>query len=509
MQTDIQDSPRTLDDLPPHARDLLLRSLDWSAQFWDDEHSLLVLPDKAGDLRPTIRRSGYFALGLLLRGREGDVEQARKILRKVIDFQFDEPGAVYHGTFYRYTDEDHPPADAQQWKDYDPNWRQFIGTTLAVIREAFSAQLDEALIERIDHAIQLAVAGEPADRCQPHYTNIGLMKSALMTWAGHRYGRPDWFAAGESFAEAVYEIFSEHGAFLEYNSPTYYGVNFYALGLWQQYSHSSKLAAWGTEVEALLWRDVARYYHADLKNMCGPYTRSYGMNMLDYSALLGLDIWCACGAEHAPHPQTGTSFGHAADSVFAPCIAMLGVRVPEDVASHFVSYAGPRQIEQRIATHPDRVATAWLDETWMIGAERTALDGDPADQFCSGLVGQYHAATLHWQMPDGQIAWMRLQHAGPVRAVASAGRLDITGKVDGSLLERFGDRHYDYIFIFSIPGGIAPSVFHAEQWQLPGLALTMQTECAMPFIEFEEDLIHLRYRVSADMPRPRFVIDIV
>lgn len=43
----------------------------------------------------------------------------------------------------------------------------------------------------------------------------------------------------------------------EYNSPTYYGVNLYALAFWRRYARSEKLAKVPHQA---LWRDIARHH---------------------------------------------------------------------------------------------------------------------------------------------------------------------------------------------------------------------------------------------------------
>jgi hypothetical protein len=67
---------------------------------------------------------------------------------------------------------------------------------------------------------------------------------------------------------------------------------------------------------------------------------------------------------------------------------------------------------------PARVATGWLGDHVMLGAERHA----------GGLQarGQYHPATVHWRRPDGGVGWLRLVHHGPTEATASEGRLTVT-----------------------------------------------------------------------------------
>ena len=40
-------------------------------------------------------------------------------INSVLDYQFDEPGRVFHGTFKRAPQEPHPPENPTEWRDYD------------------------------------------------------------------------------------------------------------------------------------------------------------------------------------------------------------------------------------------------------------------------------------------------------------------------------------------------------------------------------------------------------
>src|SRR5205814_204105 len=134
--------------------------------------------------------------------------------------------------FRRAPEEPTPPAEAVIWRDYDPNWREFIITTLALVLLAYSEQLPGALVEKMDVAMRRAVAGARTRDLSAAYTNIALMYAFMLCFAGKRFADPAWFAEGERMAREVYRLFKQHDAFAEYNSPTYYGVDVYALALW-------------------------------------------------------------------------------------------------------------------------------------------------------------------------------------------------------------------------------------------------------------------------------------
>ena len=79
-----------------------------------------------------VRETAWYALGLLRRDDPGDRMRAEAAMATVIDHQYDEPGQPWHGTFVRFPEWAPPTEGATEWIDYDPNWRQFLGSALAV-----------------------------------------------------------------------------------------------------------------------------------------------------------------------------------------------------------------------------------------------------------------------------------------------------------------------------------------------------------------------------------------
>lgn len=189
----------------------------WMDRTWDDDVGLLWNPagafdDVTGGPRTVhlVRESAWYALGLLRRGGPADRDRAARVLGTVLDHQYDEPGQPWHGTFVRFPEWAPPQAGAVEWVDYDPNWRQFVGTALAVAVSDFA--LPKTLEGRARAAIELAVAAEPPDRVPPTYANIALLRAWLEAWAGRTDPR---------YATAVADAFRRHGCFVEHNSPTY------------------------------------------------------------------------------------------------------------------------------------------------------------------------------------------------------------------------------------------------------------------------------------------------
>lgn len=473
---------KALAALDDNARELLLSSMAWMDRFWDESFALLWSPGDSPDPLTwapsgshTVRDSSWYALGLLLRDQSGDSERAARVLDRLLDYQLDAPGQPYHGTFYRAPEEAHPPAEAIEWKHYDPNWREFIFTTLDLILAEYEERLPATLVAKIDAARPKAVAGALARRVRASYTNISLMNAFMLCASGERLRRSDWLAAGEEMARQIYGLFQENKAFEEYNSPTYYGVDIFALALWRQYAPSPILRDLGAEMEADLWRDLAQYYHAGLRNICGPYDRSYGMDMTRYVAVVGEWIYLITGKEQAPLPDLSGRFAHAHDLCFAPLAALLGASPPAAARVSFLSFPGELLIERPISNSPRRVASVWLAENIMIGAQETSRAKRGHMQF--------HPATIHWRMAGGQIGWIRLANNEPVDAWASRNRLEVEGS--GEL-----------VFQVNAPT-LADEAISATLWRLPGLTVKVETNVATMALARGDDRHFIRFLAEA------------
>lgn len=465
--------------------DLLLTSMAWMDPYWDPQRALLWNPagayteafksERRGHM---VRESAWYALGLLGREADGDRGRAEATLGAVVDAQYDEPGEVWHGTFRRFPRERHPQPGARIWVDYDPNWRQFLGCSLALTLEIYD--LPSALRERMERAVALAVHGEPEGRVGAWYSNIALMKSWLDVWAGHSFASEDLVERGEKLARDVVALFDRHGSFDEYNSPTYYGIDLFALALWRSHSASGFLRDEGERIEETLWRDIARWYHGGLRNLCGPYTRAYGMDLSQCVSNLSLWLWGGLGRDAAPLPSLLGFVDHCHDLCFAPAIALVGARIPPDVTERFVVPPPvERHVTQTLNIEPHRAATGWLGLDAMVGAEHNPI----------GLGGwrQFHPATMHWAAPDG-VHWLRMYPPGPIDAVAQPGVLTARCRcVAGAEI--------------AVEVGPSTSPFDpaASPWSLPGRALDVAvTGDFTTSISESDGVVCVSYRAATD-----------
>lgn len=417
-------------------------SMTWMDKLWDETALLLKSPDTHTFY--TVRNSVWYALGLLQRG---DNERAYQIIHSVLRYQYNTPGTVFHGTFKRSPLEPDPPANPIEWKDYDPNWREFICTVFLLILKDFKSP--QELKNLMWSSIYLAAEGAYQRNVKAHYSNIALMSAFLLDHAGLYFQKSEWRHRAKTLVQNIYGLFSVNNTFWEYNSPTYYGVNLYALALWRKYGLSTSFTELGTLMEEKLWQDIAQFYHADLRNLCGPYDRSYGMDMTQYIGLVGLYIALAVLPEKAPVPDPTTNFGHADDFMFAPIVTHVSTNIPPNVIPDLQRFGQQRQLERII--EENRIATAYLSPRLMLGAETPHPSRLPNEQF--------HAATAHWLLPEGNIAHLRILCNATFKASVNQNVMCLQADTPRQL-------------IFEIhAGGLEPHMLQAQQLALPGLTI--------------------------------------
>lgn len=361
---------------------ILDTSVEWMTTFFDSDTNLLRHP--GATQRHAVRESLWYAAGLLARRER--THRALAIVDAVLGAQFDARGAIWDGTWPRAPQDPRPADGAVIWRDYDPNWRQFIGCLLGVLSSDFADVLGESRCDRVREAIARALRGEPPGRIEPGYSNIALMQAWLLAEYGDR-------ARGERLASAVEALYRAEGGFREFNSPTYYGVDLWGLALWRR-SKSAALVAAGARLEANLWRDIGDFYHPGLRNLCGPYDRAYGVDMTRYASLLGLWLWWGCGDAARAFPDTTRPFGHAHDFCAAPLIALAPPTIEPAIAAALVEPIANRTIERRSA---NRTVTATLRRDLMLGA----IDPAHADP-----TGQAAPVTAHWFDSDAGVGWL-------------------------------------------------------------------------------------------------------
>lgn len=482
---------KRVEDLSPNARDLASVALEYMDSRWDPEVALLRYAEpRPGDgaartgrpavvaPRHAVRGTAWYALALLMRDDPGDRDRAAVALETVLDHQYDAPGAPYHGTWRLFHRSEEParPEEAAGWAGYDPNWRQFIGLALAILLDEYSSLLPIGLAARVDRAIMRAVQGEIDEaRLRPTYTNIALMRAALDRWAGVRYGQQAWVEQSDRWVQEIHGLFRAHEAYPEYNSPTYYGVDLYALGFWRAYAPSGRMAELGREMERALWRDVAALYHAPLRNLCGPYTRAYAMDIRTFPTGVGQAIWIALGRRLAPHPEPGSPDARHNEMFPAIMFPAVGVEIPPDALPALRAFPGEHTFERVVSDEPPLAVSAWLSEDVMMGG------ADSGGTRRAG--GQFHPVTMHWLARDGDVCWMRMCAGEGVDAEVRPRTMRIRCSGDPA-------------FELDAPDSSAEEralELSRTRWELPGLRVAVETDATDHVAERAGDTARITY----------------
>jgi hypothetical protein len=451
---------RSLDSYDPRARTLLTASLDYAEKYWDSSAGMLRSP-LPGDkpLNHRTRESAWYALGLLMRQSEGDKVRALEIIERVLALQLDAPGEPWDGTFARTPEEPKLGPGAQLWKDFDPNWRQFVGTTFVLMLEEYATDLPRDLVMRMERAIRRAVETELSEgRAEAYHTNIALMHAFLLNWGGARFDKPDWAKQSAEWAKKINSDFARHGTFEEYNSPTYYGVDLFSLALWRRYGSTDFMREVGRELEAALWRDIAEFYHPGLRNLCGPYDRAYGLDMRRYVSLTGIWMGLALPENLTPLPDPRGVMGHAHDFFVTPAYVALGVVIPSEVLPALTRFSGERKLERIIGGK--RKATAWIGADLMLGGEVTELSRESGP---GTTYGQFHPATAHWRIQQDNVGAIALVESPAVDATAEEGCLKIVTKKGASRFRIAAD-------------GLDEKTLSRTEWVLPALRVQIVTD---------------------------------
>jgi hypothetical protein len=466
----------TVASMDKNTREIFQESMELDGQLFDENVKLVHRPGSRAESPRAgtylVRESSWYALGLLLRDKVGDRQRAANILDAVLKQQYLTPGTKWYGTYRRTPEEPDPATNPVMWRGYDPNWRVFIGTTFQIILVEFPDRISPALSKRMYEAIDYAIEGEMKEgRLLPSYSNIALMYGALWDFAAVHDKNADWQKQSTEWTESVYDLFKKYDAFFEYNSPTYYGVDLYGLALWRDYGSTKRIQTIGSEMEATLWKDIASFYNPLLRNVSGPYDRSYGMDMESYVSIVGVWMRTVLDAQRAPLPKIAVSTDHVADVWFAPHLAILGTRIPPEAIEQMKRFQGDHLLHKQITA--ERVATAWIGRDVVFGGEATGKTKD------AGTTTQFHPATIQWRTPSGEIGWIRLTESPMIDVTANKQGLTIS--TTGTIRLRIHAKD------------IVQTKVSATTWELPGLSVAVTSDTKNFSVQKTEDAIDLIY----------------
>lgn len=325
------------------------------------------------------------ALGAFLDLENGNIERATLALREVLMHQYDAPGQPWDGTYRVSAEQKDPPEhQAIEWRHYDPNWRQFLGCILSVILLTHADDLDSGFVARVERSIARCVSGEPEDRIPKWYTNPNLMHAWLTARVGVDQSDQTLLEAGTARAAGIMSRFQKYGDVDEYNSPTYDGIDLFAVALWVAFPPNKSFSDWGRQLlDHLAWR-MSQLFHPSLVAMCGPYIRAYGLRMGSYVSLAGMWLYVAGASAEVLPSNLSPETDHVQDLFFLPIFQKLAhlIHVPLSV----LRVEQSRGITQSFGSV---VAESILEPSFCVGFERGRVHEFTKDQYVPLVV---HAA---------------------------------------------------------------------------------------------------------------------
>jgi hypothetical protein len=363
------------------------------------------------------------ANGAFLDLQDGNVERAVVALRNVLALQYPVSERPWSGTFPTSAEQPEPPGhDAVEWVHYDPNWRQFIGVTLALCAIVHGSSLPADVVSGIDAALRRCVAGEPTGRIPRWYTNPNLMHAWLQGHVAASTGDIELRAAAHIRLAVPMERLLRYGDLDEYNSPTYDGIDLLALGLWALHPPTDGFADAASTMLPEVGKRISTLYHRRFGAACGPYIRAYGLAPTEYVSLSGL-WYSVCGeaAETVLPSPIAADTVHVHDLYFLPLIEHVAPVITPHL--ELSDLDGERLHVQRFGSS---VAESLLRPDLAVGWDsgrrhQTSLD-------------QYVPFSAHVAEPDGtttafglmlppETAWVDVERVGDLEfSVRAAGR---------------------------------------------------------------------------------------
>ncbi len=366
------------------------------------------------------------ANGAFLDLQDGNVERAVTALRNVLAVQYPLSERPWSATFPTSAEQPDPPGDdAVEWVHYDPNWRQFIGVTLALCSIVHGSALPADVVAGIDSALRRCVAGEPADRIPRWYTNPNLMHAWLQGHVAASTGDIELRAAAHSRLAVPMERLLRYGDVDEYNSPTYDGIDLLAIGLWAQHPPTPGFADAASTMLPRIGERISELYHRRFGTACGPYIRAYGLTPTSYVSLSGL-VFSLCGepAELVLPSPIAADTVHVHDLYFLPLLEHLAPVLREHIELSTVD-------DERLHVQQfrDSIAESLLRPDLAVGWDRGRRH--------QASLGQYVPFSAHVAEPDGTTTavgimlppatnWVDVERVGDLEFVVRAAGHDST-----------------------------------------------------------------------------------
>lgn len=310
---------------------------------------------KGGFVHPT-RESLTYAVGLLDSGEEELRVRAIEVLKKVVSLQDTNPEHSTYGIWSWFYEE---PLDKMSPPDW--NWADFCGKELLQVALDHFDRLPEDVRDMVRKSIIHAVNSIMKRDVGPSYTNIAIMGTYVTLVAGELFGIDRFLEYGRQRLKRIYDHTLYHGAFTEYNSPTYTMVALEDLSRMLLHVKDPSCRRITEELHHIGWECVAHHFHAPTWQWAGPHSRCY-------SSLQGPPLWSRLEL------ATGGRVRFLDDDELEIDIdwPRIKLRCPEEFIEYFRNPGSPRL--ERVTflkgdgKRPSQVATTYLTPEYAIGS---------------------------------------------------------------------------------------------------------------------------------------------
>ncbi|MBV9865659.1 MAG: hypothetical protein JO316_09935 [Abitibacteriaceae bacterium] len=325
-----------------------------------------------GWVHPT-RDSLQYAVALLDTGEADLLQRAEAILRHVVALQDKDPASKTYGIWSWFMEEPLSKMSPPDW-----NWADFCGTQLLQVALDHRDRLPAELMTQVDDAIVHAARSIQRRNVSPGYTNIAIMGTYVTLVAANLYKLSDLHDYAFDRLKRFHAYTFHHGAFTEYNSPTYTIVALNELGRMCHDVKDESSLALVNDTYRLAWEEIAQHFHAPTHQWAGPHSRCY-------TTLLGKGTLALIERATEGHVRFGvndTTPDLNEHRLILPC--------PRDLEPYFTTLDQPRALVKTfVRDEPPVVGTTYLAPAFALGSINR---GD--------LWNQRRALLAYWGTPE-------------------------------------------------------------------------------------------------------------
>jgi hypothetical protein len=138
----------------------------------------------------------------------------------------------------------------------------------------------------------------------------------------------------------------------------------------------------------------------------------------------------------------------------------LGLSIPKADLAKLKSFSKPQFITRNVPNHYKgdsiKKVTAMINKNWMMGG----LWGNKR------VWEQIKTGTIHWQTPDGDIAWLMILGDGKTNVKVSKTQMSIFAN----------DTQPSSFEVFIYTKNITTEAFNNKNWKLSGMTLNLETD---------------------------------